>query len=50
MLRVCTRTIERMMADGRIGFRRTPGGYRRAYRSSVEEYCRLHVDNGDSRV
>lgn len=47
---VSTRTVERMMTDGRIGFRRTPGGYRRAYRTSVEEYCSLHVDNADTRV
>lgn len=44
MIDVSIKTVERMMDDGRLGFRRTPGGYRRLYRTDVEEYCRLHVD------
>jgi excisionase family DNA binding protein len=47
---VSTRTVERMMTDGKLGFRPTPGGYRRLYRTSVEEYCRRYVDNPDDRV
>ena len=50
MIRVNKRTIGRMMDGGKLAFRSTPGGYRRLYRSSVEEYCRLYVDNEDIGV
>ena len=49
MIGVSTRTVQRMMTDGLIAFRTTPRGYRKPYRSSVEEYCRLNIDNQDTR-
>ena len=44
------RTIERMMDDGKLKFRTTPGGYRRLYRTSVDDYCSEYVDNGGAQV
>ncbi len=50
MLEVSVRTVERMMDRGQLGFRRTPGGQRKLYRSDVEEYCRVTVDKSDMRA
>lgn len=50
LIGVSTRTVERMMDRGQLGFRRTPGGQRRLYRSSVEEYLRIYLDTRDSFV
>jgi excisionase family DNA binding protein len=45
---VSTRTVERMMDRGQLRFRRTPGGTRRLYRTSVEAYLATNLDTDDS--
>lgn len=40
MLKVSTRTVERMMDREELGYRTTKGGQRKLYRSDVEGHCR----------
>ena len=44
LLGVSTRTVERMMDRGELGYRVTPGGSRRLYRTALENYLALKVD------
>lgn len=50
LLGVSTRTVERMMDRGELGYRTTPGGSRRLYRTGLDEYLASKVDTGSGEA
>ncbi len=38
LLEVTPRTVDRYMSDGKLDYRRTPGGHRRPLTESVKKY------------